>query len=144
MKSLKDFIYEQLHYTFDMQFPDILEMAQINSFDNDGTFNKNKMKVQVYGGSSEHNPPHVHLMDKSRTFDIRVSLEDEELMSIKKNNKRVNYKELVGEFRMWLKKKTNNPAYKGKTNKYMCINAWNVANPDKYILFEEPNEDGKV
>lgn len=141
MKSLKQFVLEQLHYKFDLQFPDILEMAQVNTYDNDGVFNKNKMKIQVYGGSSEHNPPHVHIMDKSRTFDIRVSIEDEELISVKKENRRVNYNEIVGDFRMWSKKYTNNPAFKGKTNKYMCINAWNVNNPDKLIYFEEENED---
>lgn len=141
MKSLKQFIIEQLHYKFDLQFPDILEMAQVNTYDNDGAFNKNKMKIQVYGGSSEHNPPHVHIMDKSRTFDIRVSIEDEELISVKKENRRVNYNEIVGDFRMWMKKYTNNPAFKGKTNKYMCINAWNVNNPDKLIYFDEENDD---
>ena len=45
------------------------------------------------------------LMDKSRTFDIRVSIEDEELISVKKENRRVNYNEIVGDFRMWMKKK---------------------------------------
>lgn len=133
MKSLKDFICEQLHYKFDMQFPEVLEMAQVNSYDNDGAFNKNKMKIQVYGGSSEHNPPHVHIMDKSRTFDIRVSIEDGEFLSAKKPNKRINYKEICGQFQLWLKKKSKNPSFADKTNKDECIAAWNLNNPDKLI-----------
>lgn len=140
MKSLKLYILEQLNYHFDMQFPGILEMAQVNTYDNDGAFNKNKMKIQVYGGSSEHNPPHVHIMDKSRTFDIRVSIEDGEFISVKKENRRINYNEIIGEFRMWLKKYSNNPSFRKKTNKDMCIAAWNLNNPDKLIDIETNND----
>ena len=133
MKSLKQFILEQLHYKFDMQFPNILEMAQVNSYDNDGEFNKNKMKIQIYGGSSEHNPPHVHIMDKSRTFDIRADIENGDFISAKKENRKVNYKEICGKFKLWLKAFSNNPSFKDKTNKEMCIAAWNLNNPDKMI-----------
>ena len=139
MKHIKQFIIEKLHYNFDMQFPNILEMAQINH-DTDGPFNKNKMKIQIYGGSTEHNPPHVHIMDRSRTFDIRVSIEDGELISIKKDNKRVNFNEICGQFQLWLKKYSVDKGFKDKSNKEMCVYVWNLCNPDKMIEYIENEE----
>lgn len=88
MKSLVQYIQEQLHYKFGFQFPNVLEMAQVNSYENEGTFNKNSIKIHVYGGTSEHNPPHVHIMNKSNSFDLRLSIEDGELISIKKRKEK--------------------------------------------------------
>ena len=133
MKSLKHYILERLHHSFGMQFHGILEMAQVNTYDNDGAFNHNKIKVQVYGGTSEHNPPHVHLVSKDNSFDIRVRIEDGEYISAKRVSKRTNIDDLVSDFKKWLDKYSNNPSFKNKTNKDMCIAAWNLNNPDKLI-----------
>lgn len=135
MKTLVQYIQEQLHYKFGLQFPNVLEMAQINSYENNGKFDKNSMKIQIYGGDSEHNPPHVHIMDKSRSFDIRVEIETGDLMSIKKGKKKESYSDIINDFKKWLDKQSNNPTYKDQqlTNQYMCYDIWNLMNPDKFV-----------
>lgn len=135
MKSLVQFIKERLHYSFGIQFPGILEMAQVNNYDNSGPFSKNSMKVHIYGGSSEHNPPHVHIMDKSNSFDIRVLISNGELYSVKKGRKKESYSRIIKDFKEWLNEPSSAPKSEGQDNRDRCCLLWNELNPDKEIKF---------
>ncbi len=137
MKTLFAYIREQLLLMYGKQFPNLLEMAVVNGYENYGPFDRKSMKIQIYGGQDEHNPPHVHISDKAHSFDLRMSLETGELLSVKKGRKPESYSKITKEFKEWLDYPCSDPSMENKTNRDMCCIAWNLNNEDKRILYSD-------
>lgn len=101
------------------------EMARVNVRDNGKLFPFNAYKVEVYG--KEHNPPHMHVISLQEGYDIRISIDTGDLVSVKSYGNRSEgnlFKDVVKKAKKWLQQANNMPGSTGNTNQQVATMMW--------------------
>lgn len=116
----------------------LLEMAQMNLYDRDANgLCSPKYKVHILNkeGNKE---PHFHILSSSEGFDIRVTIENCTLLSVKKYGKRRTdtFSDVIKLAKYWLKQKAKDIIQSDKTNKELCISQFFRMNPDSPYIKE--------
>lgn len=105
------------------------EMARINVKDNGKIFPYNAYEVYVYG--NDHNPPHIHVISKQEGYDIRISIESGDLVSVESLGNRgqnSSFSDVVKKAKAWFKQTSNVPGFSGKTNQEVALGMWVTMN----------------
>jgi len=110
----------------------INEMAKLNIKDGGmSCFPPNAYRVIVQGDNSYKKPPHIHISSVQEGFNIRVYIENGELMSVESYGKRKrsdNFSDILKKVKLWFSQPST--LFKEYTNKEVASILWTANNKD--------------
>ena len=96
----------------------LTEMARLNvANDNSSPFPSDIYELKMW--SNDHEPIHIHIINKQENWEVTVSLEGKTL-EIKKASNKLNIQKVEKQFKTWL---TKNNKY-GINNKKYALSVW--------------------